>query len=265
MDKPNNDTRWNRLLFGVFCSVAICNFTTSCAKSYMLALLCKRLQGGKTQHGSFDEAFQSFFPILFFSDGFLYLSFSCVTTPFFFLQSRPIPAPFLVLCRFTYTLGEGMWLPLSKSFVIPPAELAINPSAKCKTDMTVMEDAVDVRWDNVCWFHFPLLAFLPTLNRKKLQPKRSRILLSFEILPLLILRHSRWKYIYWLFFLRTICFFFLSVYSYLISIWWFFIRYCCSESSAARCAWCWGLSGHDLAGNKTLTSHTKSIMKRQRS
>lgn len=39
-----------------------------------------------------------------------------------------------------------MWLPLSKSFVIPPAELAINPSAKCKTDMTVMEDAVDVRW-----------------------------------------------------------------------------------------------------------------------
>lgn len=49
------------------------------------------------------------------------------------------------LFRFTYTLGEGMWLPLSKSFVIPPAELAINPSAKCKTDMTVMEDAVDVR------------------------------------------------------------------------------------------------------------------------
>ncbi|KAF7479501.1 hypothetical protein GHT09_009378 [Marmota monax] len=51
-------------------------------------------------------------------------------------------------CRipvFTYTLGEGMWLPLSKSFVIPPAELAINPSAKCKTDMTVMEDAVEVR------------------------------------------------------------------------------------------------------------------------
>ncbi|NXP34652.1 ASTN1 protein, partial [Leiothrix lutea] len=47
--------------------------------------------------------------------------------------------------RFTYTLGEGMWLPLSKSFVIPPAELAINPSAKCKTDMTVMEDAVEVR------------------------------------------------------------------------------------------------------------------------
>ncbi|XP_043942795.1 astrotactin-1 [Protopterus annectens] len=47
--------------------------------------------------------------------------------------------------RFTYTLAEGMWLPLSKSFVIPPAELAINPSAKCKTDMTVMEDAVEVR------------------------------------------------------------------------------------------------------------------------
>jgi hypothetical protein len=51
----------------------------------------------------------------------------------------------MCVCRFTYTLGEGMWLPLSKSFVIPPAELAINPSAKCKTDMTVMEDAVEVR------------------------------------------------------------------------------------------------------------------------
>lgn len=56
-----------------------------------------------------------------------------------------IPAFAAVPGRFTYTLGEGMWLPLSKSFVIPPAELAINPSAKCKTDMTVMEDAVEVR------------------------------------------------------------------------------------------------------------------------
>lgn len=56
-----------------------------------------------------------------------------------------LPCLFSVPPRFTYTLGEGMWLPLSKSFVIPPAELAINPSAKCKTDMTVMEDAVDVR------------------------------------------------------------------------------------------------------------------------
>uniref|UniRef100_A0AAY4A701 Astrotactin-1 n=1 Tax=Denticeps clupeoides TaxID=299321 RepID=A0AAY4A701_9TELE len=41
-----------------------------------------------------------------------------------------------------YTIFQQQGL---KSFVIPPAELAINPSAKCKTDMTVMEDAVDVR------------------------------------------------------------------------------------------------------------------------
>uniref|UniRef100_A0A8C4W5B2 Astrotactin 1 n=1 Tax=Gopherus evgoodei TaxID=1825980 RepID=A0A8C4W5B2_9SAUR len=77
----------------------------------------------------------------------------------FFSPSRPWPytifqrgfdlvlgeQPSDKIFRFTYTLGEGMWLPLSKSFVIPPAELAINPSAKCKTDMTVMEDAVEVR------------------------------------------------------------------------------------------------------------------------
>uniref|UniRef100_A0A4W6C0F8 Astrotactin 1 n=1 Tax=Lates calcarifer TaxID=8187 RepID=A0A4W6C0F8_LATCA len=68
------------------------------------------------------------------------------------------PWPYTIFQRgFDLVMGEqpsdrkkilsqsGMWLPLSKSFVIPPAELAINPSAKCKTDMTVMEDAVDVR------------------------------------------------------------------------------------------------------------------------
>lgn len=61
------------------------------------------------------------------------------------LAFHSMPAFTAFPVRFTYTLGEGMWLPLSKSFVIPPAELAINPSAKCKTDMTVMEDAVEVR------------------------------------------------------------------------------------------------------------------------
>uniref|UniRef100_A0A674C312 Astrotactin 1 n=1 Tax=Salmo trutta TaxID=8032 RepID=A0A674C312_SALTR len=60
------------------------------------------------------------------------------------------PWPYTIFQRgFDLVMGEQpsdrMWLPLSKSFVIPPAELAINPSAKCKTDMTVMEDAVDVR------------------------------------------------------------------------------------------------------------------------
>lgn len=92
-----------------------------------------------------------------------YVSYTCKP------QTRDLTCPLrpslLVLCRFTYTLGEGMWLPLSKSFVIPPAELAINPSAKCKTDMTVMEDAVDVRWDMtvtaaaLCRCYFLVLTF----------------------------------------------------------------------------------------------------------
>lgn len=95
-----------------------------------------------------------------------FFSFAChlnwVLFFVFFSRSKHWPhcccACFIVPPRFTYTLGEGMWLPLSKSFVIPPAELAINPSAKCKTDMTVMEDAVDVRWERSirgrCCFSF---------------------------------------------------------------------------------------------------------------
>ncbi|MGH0145191.1 UNVERIFIED_CONTAM: hypothetical protein FKN15_042235 [Acipenser sinensis] len=73
---------------------------------------------------------------------------------------------------FTYTLGEGMWLPLSKSFVIPPAELAINPSAKCKTDMTVMEDAVEVRLTYVlfyCMVNYSEVSGYPLVQQWKLK------------------------------------------------------------------------------------------------
>nr|XP_014345486.1 PREDICTED: astrotactin-2-like [Latimeria chalumnae] len=47
--------------------------------------------------------------------------------------------------RTTYSLGQGLWLPVSKSFVVPPVELSINPLASCKTDVLVTEDPADVR------------------------------------------------------------------------------------------------------------------------
>nr|XP_015222639.1 PREDICTED: astrotactin-2 isoform X2 [Lepisosteus oculatus] len=47
--------------------------------------------------------------------------------------------------RSTYSLGQGLWLPVSKSFVVPPVELSINPLASCKTDVLVTEDPGDVR------------------------------------------------------------------------------------------------------------------------
>ncbi|XP_030063066.1 astrotactin-2 isoform X1 [Microcaecilia unicolor] len=49
------------------------------------------------------------------------------------------------ILRFTYSLGQGLWLPVSKSFVVPPVELSINPLASCKTDVLVTEDPADVR------------------------------------------------------------------------------------------------------------------------
>ena len=42
-------------------------------------------------------------------------------------------------------MGQGLWLPVSKSFVVPPVELSINPLASCKTDVLVTEDPADVR------------------------------------------------------------------------------------------------------------------------
>ncbi|MGH0153124.1 UNVERIFIED_CONTAM: hypothetical protein FKN15_023932 [Acipenser sinensis] len=46
--------------------------------------------------------------------------------------------------RSTYSLGQGLWLPVSKSFVVPPVELSINPLASCKTDVLVTEDPGDI-------------------------------------------------------------------------------------------------------------------------
>ena len=52
----------------------------------------------------------------------------------------------LLLCqhRSFYSLGQGLWLPVSKSFVVPPVELSINPIASCKTDVLVTEDPGEV-------------------------------------------------------------------------------------------------------------------------
>ncbi|XP_042193251.1 astrotactin-2 isoform X1 [Callorhinchus milii] len=47
--------------------------------------------------------------------------------------------------RSTYSLGQGLWLPVSKSFVVPPVELSISPLASCKTDVLVTEDTGEVR------------------------------------------------------------------------------------------------------------------------
>ncbi|XP_078406460.1 astrotactin 2 isoform X5 [Cetorhinus maximus] len=47
--------------------------------------------------------------------------------------------------RSTYSLGQGLWLPVSKSFVVPPVELSIRPLASCKTDVLVTEDTGEVR------------------------------------------------------------------------------------------------------------------------
>nr|XP_020456500.1 astrotactin-2-like [Monopterus albus] len=47
--------------------------------------------------------------------------------------------------RSFYSLGQGVWLPVSKSFVVPPVELSINPIASCKTDVLVIEDPGEVR------------------------------------------------------------------------------------------------------------------------
>ncbi|XP_063001040.1 astrotactin-2 [Elgaria multicarinata webbii] len=49
------------------------------------------------------------------------------------------------ILRSTYSLGQGLWLPVSKSFVVPPVQLSINPLASCKTDVLVTEDPADVR------------------------------------------------------------------------------------------------------------------------
>lgn len=64
---------------------------------------------------------------------------------FFFSVSQGVPQWKLLHCRSTFSLGQGLWLPVSKSFVVPPVELSINPLASCKTDVLVTEDPADVR------------------------------------------------------------------------------------------------------------------------
>ncbi|KAM8933983.1 astrotactin-2 isoform 2-T2 [Pelodytes ibericus] len=58
------------------------------------------------------------------------------------------------ILRSTYSLGQGIWLPVSKSFVVPPIELAINPLASCKTDVLVTEDPAYVREEALSATHF---------------------------------------------------------------------------------------------------------------
>ena len=67
---------------------------------------------------------------------------TCIGSPVVPLTAaRCPPSP-----RSSYSLGQGLWLPVSKSFVVPPVELSINPIASCKTDVLVTEDPGDVRW-----------------------------------------------------------------------------------------------------------------------
>ncbi|KAM7324853.1 hypothetical protein ACRRTK_017158 [Alexandromys fortis] len=53
------------------------------------------------------------------------------------------------ILRSTFSLGQGLWLPVSKSFVVPPVELSINPLASCKTDVLVTEDPADVSYPSM--------------------------------------------------------------------------------------------------------------------
>uniref|UniRef100_A0A9J7YYR9 Astrotactin 2 n=1 Tax=Cyprinus carpio carpio TaxID=630221 RepID=A0A9J7YYR9_CYPCA len=56
--------------------------------------------------------------------------------------------------RSSYSLGQGLWLPVSKSFVVPPVELSINPIASCKTDVLVTEDPGEVREEAIMSTYF---------------------------------------------------------------------------------------------------------------
>ncbi|XP_032564561.1 astrotactin-2-like [Chiroxiphia lanceolata] len=67
------------------------------------------------------------------------------------------------ILRSTYSLGQGLWLPVSKSFVVPPVELSINPLASCKTDVLVTEDPADVR--SVLHSSRPFISLTPLAQR----------------------------------------------------------------------------------------------------
>lgn len=61
------------------------------------------------------------------------------------LDKEPLRLSCSCPLRSFYSLGQGLWLPVSKSFVVPPVELSINPIASCKTDVLVTEDPGEVR------------------------------------------------------------------------------------------------------------------------
>ncbi|KAM4695638.1 astrotactin-2 [Rhinophrynus dorsalis] len=56
--------------------------------------------------------------------------------------------------RSMYTLGQGLWIPVSKSFVVPPMDLSVSPLATCKTDVLATEDPADIREDALLATHF---------------------------------------------------------------------------------------------------------------
>lgn len=70
------------------------------------------------------------------------------------LETLPTVLSCLHPLRSFYSLGQGLWLPVSKSFVVPPVELSINPIASCKTDVLVTEDPGEVRSVTLLTFLF---------------------------------------------------------------------------------------------------------------
>uniref|UniRef100_A0A3P9A4E2 MACPF domain-containing protein n=1 Tax=Esox lucius TaxID=8010 RepID=A0A3P9A4E2_ESOLU len=56
--------------------------------------------------------------------------------------------------RSSYSLDQGLWLPVSKSFVVPPVELSVNPIASCKTDVLVTEDPGNIREEAIMSTYF---------------------------------------------------------------------------------------------------------------
>uniref|UniRef100_UPI00358FD0EB astrotactin-2-like isoform X2 n=1 Tax=Myxine glutinosa TaxID=7769 RepID=UPI00358FD0EB len=59
--------------------------------------------------------------------------------------------------RFTYGMGRGLWLPYSKSLVVPPMELDVSPLAGCRTDLSVTEEPAQVREEALRSTHFESL------------------------------------------------------------------------------------------------------------
>uniref|UniRef100_A0A8C4QLJ4 Astrotactin-1/2 N-terminal domain-containing protein n=1 Tax=Eptatretus burgeri TaxID=7764 RepID=A0A8C4QLJ4_EPTBU len=54
-------------------------------------------------------------------------------------------------------MGRGLWLPYSKSLVVPPMELDVSPLAGCRTDLSVTEEPAQVREEALRSTHFESL------------------------------------------------------------------------------------------------------------